>query len=87
MMHNFIAYVPKGGDFLKFSLMTITSCILSRSKRKRGKLQHLHVQNARVTVLFKTLGFEIRSVVVWGGEKGGGAWSHAFDANDPPSSN
>ena len=30
---------------------------------------------------------EASPVVMWGGEKGGGAWSHAFDANDPPSSN
>ena len=30
--------------------------ILSRSSRKNGKVQHLHLQTACVIVLFKTLG-------------------------------
>ena len=33
-----------------------TSCILSRSILKYGKVEHLHVETACLTVIFKTLG-------------------------------
>ena len=35
----------------------------------------------------KKLASEANQEVIWGGEKGGRAWRHAFDAADPPSSN
>ena len=53
-MYNCIADVRKGGDFLS-KMISRTSCILSRSNRKRSKVQHLHAQTAFATVIFKTL--------------------------------
>ena len=37
-------------------MFLLKSCILSRSNCKNGKVQHLHMQTACVTVIFKTLG-------------------------------
>ena len=37
-------------------MISKTSCIHSRSNRKRGKVRHLHVQTACMTVIFKMLG-------------------------------
>ena len=59
MMRNFFADVRKGGDFLKSSEQNdIVNKIFffSRTNRQRGKVQHLHVQTAYVTVIFKTPG-------------------------------
>ena len=55
---SYIADVRKGGDF-KISwrkMFLLKSCILSHSNCKNGKVQHLHMQTACVTVIFKTLG-------------------------------
>ena len=57
-MRNFFADVRKGGDFLKSSWAKQyrKQNLFSRSNRQRGKVQHLNVQTAYVTVIFKTLG-------------------------------
>ena len=48
MMHNFVADVRKGIDLLKSfeqsNLLNNMACVLSHTNRKRGKVQHLHVQ-------------------------------------------
>ena len=54
MIHDFVADVRKVGDFLS-KMTSKTSCILSRSNRKRGKVLHLHMQTACGTVFFLIL--------------------------------
>ena len=53
--HNFIAYVPKRGDFLKscWSKWTSKQVAFFCSNCERGKDQHFHVQTPCVTVIFK----------------------------------
>ena len=55
MMHNFITYVLKRGDFLKscWSKWTCKQVAFFCSNCERGKDQHLHVQTACVTIIIK----------------------------------
>ena len=53
MKYNSFSYFRKGDDFLK-SYWAKWS--LSRSNHKRGSVQHLLVQTAWVTIIFKNLG-------------------------------
>ena len=69
-MHNFIADIGNGADFLKYfwakwsrkQVFAGESLIFSRLNRKRSKVQHLHVQTAFVCYYWKPLG-ELDEVV------------------------
>ena len=58
MIHNFIADVRKGGDFLKsyWAKWSGKQVAFFHVRTVNGKVQHLQMQTACVTVIFKTPG-------------------------------
>ena len=57
-MHDFIAYFPNEGDFLKsyWAKWSRKQVAFFHVPTVKGKVQHYHMQTAYVTVIFKTLG-------------------------------